>query len=208
MADKSDWLPLFPLNTVLFPNGVLPLRVFESRYIDMVRTCMKDEAPFGVVLIRSGSEVGNAAEPEDVGCLAHITGWDMQELGVLLLRTEGGQRFRILELRTLPDQRIEARVEMIEPDDAVTVSARHLPCAVSLQRIIDSINAKGLAEEGSDFDSPFAKPARLDDAGWVANRWSEILPIPMKARQKLLELEDASARLAVIHEFLEEHQLL
>lgn len=208
MAEASDWLPLFPLNTVLFPDGILPLRVFEARYTDMVRDCMKDNKPFGVVLIRSGSEVGIAAEPEDVGCLAHIVDWDMQDLGVLLLRTVGGRRFRIIELRTLPDQRIEARIELIADDEHVAVDQRLRACAASLQRIIDSINAKGEAEQGADFVSPFARPARLDDAGWVANRWSEILPIPMKARQKLLELEDASARLAVIHEFLDEHRLL
>jgi Lon protease-like protein len=208
MAERFDWLPLFPLNTVLFPNGVLPLRVFEARYIDMVRDCMKRNIPFGVVLIRTGSEVGGAAEPEDVGCLANIVDWDMQDLGVLLLRTEGGQRFRIIELRTQADQRIEARVELIAADDEVAISDQHVTCATSLQRIIDSINAKGRAEEGEDFESPFSTLLRLDDAGWVANRWSEILPIPMKARQKLLELEDASARLLVIHEFLEEHQLL
>lgn len=208
MADKFDWLPLFPLGTVLFPDGILPLRVFEARYIDMVRDCMKRNIPFGVVLIRSGSEVGAAADPEDVGCLANIVDWDMQDLGVLLLRTQGGQRFRIMELRTQPDQRIEARVELIDADDEVAVSDQHVQCATSLQRIIESVNSKGRGEEGDAFESPFSTPLRLHDAGWVANRWSEILPIPMKARQKLLELEDASARLLVIHEFLEEHKLL
>src|SRR5688572_2943404 len=106
MLATDSWLPLFPLKTVLFPDGILPLKVFEARYIDMVRECMKNNVPFGVVLIRSGQEVGAAAVPEEVGCLAHITGWDMQNPGVMMLRTLGGDRFRIIETRHLPDQRL------------------------------------------------------------------------------------------------------
>ena len=108
--DVSGWLPLFPLRTVLFPGGVLPLRVFETRYVDMVRDRMKQNMPFGVVAIRSGDEVGTAAEPWQVGTLAHIVEWDMPELGVLLLQTRGGDRFRILETRVAPNQLIEAQI--------------------------------------------------------------------------------------------------
>ncbi len=208
MIANDTWLPLFPLNAVLFPQGVLPLKVFETRYTDMVRDCMKRESPFGVVLIKSGSEVGAVAEPEDVGTLAYIKEWDMENLGVLLLRTEGGTRFRILETRVLDDKRLEARVDMLAPDEQPPVSSAHLICAKALKIIMDEINARGRAEQGSDFDSPFADPARLDEAGWVANRWCEILPIPLKARQKLLELEDAESRLSVVHQYLQQHKII
>src|SRR5450631_373270 len=107
MPTKNEpWISLFPLNAVLYPGGILPLRVFEARYVDMVRDCMKSEAPFGVVLIKSGQEVGAPAEPESVGCMAHISQWDMVDLGVLLLRTQGGERFRIIETRQLLDHRL------------------------------------------------------------------------------------------------------
>jgi Lon protease-like protein len=205
---QNAWLPLFPLNTVLFPGGVLPLKVFETRYIDMVRECMKNETPFGVVRIKSGQEVGSAAEPESVGCLANIMQWDMQDLGVLLLRTEGGERFRILDTRVLDDQRLEARVEMISADVAAEVSDMHLSCARALKLVIEDINIKGRAEQGEAFISPFAQPAQLDNTGWVANRWCEILPIPLKARQKLLELENAQSRLAIVHQYLQQHKIL
>lgn len=208
MFTRNAWLPLFPLNTVLFPGGVLPLKVFETRYVDMVRQCMKDESPFGVVRIKSGQEVGLAAEPESVGCVANITQWDMQDLGVLLLRTQGGERFRIIETRVLGDQRLEARVEMISADAAFAVSDMHLSCAKALKIVIDDINAKGRAEQGESFISPFAHPAHLDNAAWVANRWCEILPIPLKARQKLLELENAQSRLAIVHQYLQQHKIL
>jgi Lon protease-like protein len=208
MPDHTPWLPLFPLNTVLFPDGVLPLRVFEARYIDMVRDCMKREAPFGVVLIKSGKEVGAVAEPEDVGCLAHIAQWDMVSLGVLLLRTQGGERFRILETRALPDQRLEARIEMLATDGAAPFSDMHVRCAAALKMVIDDINAKAPPEQANTIDSPFAQPIRLDDATWVANRWCEILPISLKARQKLLELDDAQDRLQVIYQYLQQHDII
>lgn len=208
MPAIDSWLPLFPLKTVLFPEGVLPLKVFEARYIDMVRECMKNNTPFGVVLIRSGQEVGTAAEPEEVGCLAHITDWDMENLGVMMLRTQGGERFRIRETRVLSDQRLEARVELIAPDSAIPASDMHVTCAKTLKIVIDDVNAKGRAEHGTDFVSPFSQPIRLDSASWVANRWCEILPIPLKARQKLLELLDAESRLSIIHQYLVQHKIV
>lgn len=208
MHNNDSWLPLFPLNTVLFPQGVLPLKVFEARYTDMVRDCMQNETPFGVVLIKSGTEVGAAAEPEAVGTLAHITKWDMENLGVLLLRTEGSSRFRIRETRVLPDRRLEALVDLLPPDQQAPVNDMHVQCAKTLKIVIDEINAKARAEQGPEFASPFTQPARLDDAGWVANRWCEILPIPLKARQKLLELDDAQSRLSVVHQYLLQHKIL
>jgi len=204
----SAWLPLFPLNTVLFPDGILPLRVFEARYIDMIGECMRNNAPFGVVLIRSGTEVGAAAEPEAVGCLAHITQWDMDEPGLLTLRTRGGERFRIIETRVLPDQRLEGRVEILAADAVPPASEIHVRCAESLKNVIDNILARGRAEQGDDFENPFAQPVRLDSAGWVANRWCEILPIPLKARQKLLELADAQSRLQIVYQFLQQHRIV
>lgn len=194
----DDWLPLFPLKTVLFPDGVLPLKVFEARYIDMVRECMRKEAPFGVVLIRSGQEVGIAAEPEEVGCLARITDWDMPELGVMMLRTQGGERFRILE----------TRVERFAPDPDIPVSDMHVVCAKALKLVIDDVESRSRQDEGAGLVSPFARPVRLDSARWVADRWCEILPISLKARQKLLELRDPASRLSIVHQYLVQHNIV
>ena len=207
MPDPA-WTPLFPLNTVLFPGGVLPLRVFEARYMDMVRECMKSGQPFGVVRILAGSEVGKAALPDTVGCLAHIEHWDMPEMGMLMLRTVGGQRFRIRDTQVLKDQRLEAQVELIPDDETVGISDEHLACATALKSVIEEINQQGRATLGEQFVSPFHEPARLDDAAWVANRWCEILPVPLAARQKLLELEDAQGRLAIVHQYLVQHKIV
>jgi hypothetical protein len=208
-SDDQDWLPLFPLNTVLFPGGVLPLKVFETRYIDMVRECMKLDRPFGVVRIKSGREVGTAAVPDEVGCLAHIEQWDMPELGLLMLQTTGGQRFRILETRVLADQRIEARVELIADDADAPISPELRACARALKLVIDDITeAANGGQEGATGFSPFPKELLLDSTCWVANRWCEILPISTLARQKLLELQDAHSRLAIVHQYLQQHGIL
>ena len=207
MPENENWLPLFPLNTVLFPDGILPLKVFETRYIDMVRDCMKKDAPFGVVLIKSGQEIGLAAEPETVGCLAHITNWDAPQLGVLLLRTQGGARFRILETRSHKDQHLEARVELLD-NISSELKKEYAPCANTLELVIHDINGKGRAEHGADFENPFAETLQLNDAGWVADRWSEILPIPLKAKQKLLELDDPQIRLTIIDQYLQQHHII
>lgn len=208
MAD-TDWLPLFPLKTVLFPGGVLPLRVFETRYVDMVRDCMKRNAPFGVVAIRSGDEVGTAAEPYGIGTLAHIVEWDMPEFGVLLLNTRGGERFRVLETRTQPSQLIEARTEPLPTVAGADDSGESLQlCANVLRVVIDDLLQRARESGGDDFISPFPEPHRLDDAGWVANRWSEMLPIAIDEKQRLLEIGDEVQRLQQVEQFLRENGVI
>ncbi len=208
MAD-TDWLPLFPLKTVLFPGGVLPLRVFETRYVDMVRDCMKRNAPFGVVAIRSGDEVGAAAEPYGIGTLAHIAEWDMPEFGVLLLNTRGGERFRVLETRTRPNQLLEARTEALPAVAGNDDSGESLQlCANVLRVVIDDLLQRARGSAGDDFISPFPEPHRLDDPGWVANRWSEMLPIAIDEKQQLLEIGDELERLQQVEQYLRENGVL
>ncbi len=196
------WIPLFPLNTVLLPLGILPLRVFEARYTDMVRDCMKHDAPFGVVLIRQGQEVGAAAAPEQIGCLAHIRQWDMHDLGVLLLQTQGGARFRILATRETPDHRLEAQVEMLADDTPTRIGKQHADTTATLQNVINEVKEQGEAEQGEAFMYPFPLPTCLDDAAWVAHRWTEILPLPLVDKQRLLMIEDPLARLEAVEEHL------
>ena len=94
MSDSRHDLAIFPLNTVLFPGGLLPLRIFEQRYMEMAKACLKNDEHFGICLIRSGREVGAPAVPESIGSTAKIVEWDMQQLGVLSVKVQGGQRFR------------------------------------------------------------------------------------------------------------------
>ena len=208
MMNELDWIPIFPLNTVLFPRGVLPLRVFETRYVDMVRDCMKSSAPFGVVAIRAGNEVGNAAEPYDVGTLAHIIACDVEDLGVLLLHTQGGERFRIIEKRTQRNQLIEARIAPLPADDLGHTGESLVLCAKVLQVVIDELHRRASEMPDADFINPFAEPHALDSPTWVANRWSEMLPIALEDKQELLELTDAGLRLQRVQSYLQENGVL
>ena len=205
-STEADWLPLFPLQTVLFPDGVLPLRIFETRYIDMVRECMRLNKPFGVVAIREGTETGDAAEPEEVGCIAHIVEWDMEVGGLLMIRTQGGARFRAIATRVLADNRLEAQVDYLPADPLHPPGTPHVECAKTLKLVTDDFAQREAKDK--EFAFPFARPLRFNEAGWVANRWCEILPIPLKARQKLLEVDDPAMRLSVIHTYLQQQQIL
>ncbi len=204
-------LPLFPLNTVLFPGGVLPLRVFEARYMDMVRQCMKRGSPFGVVLITRGAEVGAPAATERVGTRARIEAWDMPQLGLLHLRAIGEQRFRILERQIQADGLQLAVVEDIAADEDEPLDERYRPCADLLQRVIADLDRRR-EEETGEADPintrPIEPPFLLGSSVWVGNRLSEFLPIPLTAKQKLMELQDAGARLNVVDEFLRQHGVL
>ena len=195
MSQLAD-LPIFPLNTVLFPGGLLPLRIFEARYMDMARECMKRATPFGVCLIREGREVGSPAVPEEVGCLAEILDWDMQELGLLQLRTRGGQRFRMRDHRVAEQGLIRATVALIADEPDAELPEQYGPCADLLRMVV--------ADKST---AVFAEPHRFDDAAWVGYRLTEILPVPLAAKQKLLELDDSGSRLEILFRYLEQRGL-
>lgn len=180
---------IFPLNTVLFPGGTLPLKIFEQRYIEMTKSCLRDSRPFGVCLIREGREVGTAAVPEPVGCLATIEQWDMPQLGVFQLLARGGGRFRIREMRVDPNHLISATVDPIAPD-AVTDATDSL-CREVLAAIVDKVGTER-----------FPAPLNLDDAAWIGYRLAEVLPLEARVKQALLELTDAGQRLERLHALL------
>ncbi|WP_306603011.1 LON peptidase substrate-binding domain-containing protein [Azonexus sp.] len=189
-------IPLFPLNTVLFPGGVQPLKIFEQRYLDMAATCLKNGSPFGICLIDSGNEIGEAALPHLVGTLATIGNWDMEQLGILMINAIGGRRFRILDHEVGASKLLEATVELlIEPEAPLPQNReRLLPL---LQRIISDLGPERIPE-----------PHRYDDAAWVGYRIIEVLPVQNLAKQKLLELDDPLARLEILEKFLDQRKLL
>lgn len=198
-------LPLFPLGTVLFPGGVLPLRVFEVRYLDMVRKCHAAGAPFGVVALTAGSEVrlpGASAEAfHTVGTLAAIERIDAPQPGLLMLRCAGSQRFRVTHQSLMPHGLWIADVQCIDGDLPVPVPADLRPVADALQRVLGSL-AQRAGDDAKDFATA-ATPAQLADCGWVANRWCELLPLPLELRQQLMQLDNPLVRLELVGDVLE-----
>ena len=194
---RRESVPIFPLGTVLFPGGLLPLRIFEVRYVEMAKACLKAGTPFGVCLIREGSEVGTPAVPEPVGCLARIAECDVEQLGVLNVKAEGLDRFRIVDTEVNRDNLIVGRIEDLHPEPQVSDAPGLPECVEFLRKVMAGIGAER-----------FAKPYRFEDASWVSFRLAEILPLRMDAKQKLLELTDATLRLAILHKFLQQQKLL
>jgi Lon protease-like protein len=178
-------IPLFPLNLVLFPDGPLPLRIFETRYYDMVRRCMREGSRFGVVAIREGRESG-AGETEvcEVGTAADITDFHQLADGLLGLSCVGRQRFRIVARSRQADGLNIGEVNWIEAEPAVSVPARH----ARLQGLLRNV----LPQLGEGYTSI---EMRLDDAAWVGHRLAEILPLPLADKQSYLELDDPLERL-------------
>jgi Lon protease-like protein len=197
-------LAIFPLNTVLFPGGVLPLRIFEARYMDMVRDCMSRDLPFGVCLISTGQEVGDAAEHESVGCTARIADWDMPQLGLLHVRAIGKQRFRVVNRRVQADGLIRADVEEIDEDPGAAIPSEFASCAALLQRIVEDL----VEREDDPMKRMISPPYDFESASWVSNRLCEFVPISPKARQRLMELDDPLTRLSLVHQYLQQHQVL
>lgn len=196
-GNKRETVPLFPLQTVLFPGMLLPLRIFEVRYMDMAKGCLKDGSPFGVCLIREGEEVGAPAVPETVGCLARIASCDMEELGILKIVAEGAERFRIVDTETTKQGLVMGTIERLAQEAQVDDAPGLPECANFLAKAITGIGVKR-----------FSEPLRFEDASWVGFRLAEILPLRIDVKQKLLELTDASMRLAVLHRFLKQQKLI
>lgn len=190
-------IALFPLKSVLFPGAVLQLKVFEARYLDLVSRCMLENLPFGVVCLSAGNEAGqHKVRFETEGVLAHIEDVDAEAANLLRVRCRGGERFAIEgQARQQPDGLWMAEVQTMPDDETVAPEPELFPTVQALQQVIASLRE----QQGK---VPFAEPYALDDAGWVANRWCEILPISLAARQKLMMLPDPQARLRLVHDYL------
>jgi Lon protease-like protein len=184
-------LPIFPLGTVLLPGGLLPLKIFEQRYLEMTKACLRDGSEFGVCLIRQGREVGAPAVPAEVGCTARIRDWDMPHAGIFVLLAEGGTRFRLGARRVNARGLIIGEIEPLPQLDAAARPPEYERCAAAL---------RALAERGGAGRLP--EPLRYDDAAWLGYRLAERLPLAPAARQKLLETDSADLLLGLIGRLL------
>ncbi len=182
--------PLFPLHTVLYPGGPLPLRIFESRYIDMISACLKSDSPFGVVLIKDGSETGEA-RTYNVGTLARIDDWYQGSDGLLGVTAIGQQRFRLLESMRQDDGLIIGEIELLGVDAPQEMPEEFRPLAQILAGVLDDL--------GKLYES---LEKNYEDVGWVAYRFAEILPVSPEQKQSCLETDDPMQRLRKMREVL------
>lgn len=196
-------LPLFPLQSVLFPGGRLSLRIFEARYLDLLSRCLVQNQPFGVVCLNQGSEVRQAGQTvrfEPVGVLARLLSADSDQPGVLKAVCLGGARFRWHRLTEQANGLwVAGSAEQLPDDPALPLAPAYRAAAQALERALAGLALQHQGEVGAHHPG---------DTAWVANRWCELLPISLAARQKLMELTDPGARMALVDRFLRDKQLL
>ncbi|WP_422504898.1 LON peptidase substrate-binding domain-containing protein [Stenotrophomonas sp. GZD-301] len=178
-------LPLFPLQAVLLPGAALGLRVFERRYLDMLRDCGRQDSTFGVCLILDGDEVGGPAVPAAYGVEARIEDFDVGADGVLVLRLRGQRRFHVLRTRVRDNGLVLADVQWSPPDHDDELRPEHALLATVLEHIIE--------QAGAAF-AP-VHPGQLDQAAWVGWRLAELLPLQEPQRLQLLQQDDPHQRL-------------
>ena len=213
-------LPLFPLQSVLFPGGYLPLRIFEVRYLDMIGRAHKAGTPFGVVCLTEGREVRTAPSHSshrtprgdgfaheafhEIGTLARISQLDRPNPGLMTVSCTGTQRFRILSREQLKHGLWVADIELLSDDVGVGVPGDLETAVTALREVV-----KGMADRAGDpAEMPFQPPYRWDDCGWVANRWCELIPMPAAQQQGLLALDNPLIRLELVQDMLLEQGLL
>ena len=196
-------LPLFPLDLVLFPQGLLPLRIFEVRYLDMIKRCHQSSTPFGVVSLTQGSQVQQAGSAQErfnrVGTLARIIELNSPQPGLLHIRCQGEQRFSVQRSEKLRHGLWVADAELLPSDAEVTVPADLQPTVQMLRKVLQQLQDKDVPAD----QMPMRPPYRFDDCAWVANRWCELLPLPVEMKQQLMTLDNPLVRLELVGDLLE-----
>jgi Lon protease-like protein len=196
-------LPLFPLGTTLYPDGVIHLKIFEVRYLDMIKTCIKDQVPFGIVTLDQGGEVRTPNEKISfarVGTFANIEHFDAIQPSLFVVKCTGGARFTIRGCERKKNGLWVADVEAMDDDLKMTIPSELKSAAQTLKKVIDSMAAQGVPKD----QMPFTYPHLLNDCGWVANRWCELLPLSAGQREHLLGLANPRLRLDLVFDVLDE----
>ncbi len=177
-------MPLFPLSSLVMPEGRMPLRIFETRYVDMVRDCFKRGEGFVVCAISEGAEVGSAAQPSTIGCRVEIVDWDQDERGLLTIVAQGVRKVRILNSMVLDSQLVMGEVVDLPLETSEPVAQEYQILQQAMEQILEQV------APSIQYDEP-----RLDDALWLGSRFVELLPLPLEVRLELMALDDPQVRL-------------
>ena len=202
----ANWIPLFPLGTTLFPGGVIALKIFEARYLDMMKRCLRENSPFGVVSILDNKPIDSDASAlanfSKIGTLAKLEEFDPIQPALYMTKSYGTQRFNILNIKQESDGLWMGQIELIDADPAIPLPKEHEKVAALLHEIISIIKSEDLLG-----DDAFIIPENLDDCGWVSNRLAELLPLPPAQKNHLLAQNNPRIRLDLISEIIEDNDL-
>ncbi len=206
MLTQLQTIPLFPLGLTLYPGGMVDLKIFEVRYLDMVKDCVANNTSFGIVTLDEGNEVVQADGGKkpvaffETGTIAEITYFDAPQPSLFFIKCKGGQRFKVHRKEQQKNGLWMGDVEYLANDVDTPIEAEHQQLANNLGAIIASLQKKGVAEN----QMPFAQPYELEQCGWVANRWCDILPLTPAQKHHLLSIENPRIRLDLVKELIEE----
>ena len=197
---SAKTFPLFPLKVVIFPQGLLPLRIFEARYLDMVKSCYKDNTEFGVVAV---VDEENSGFPFcDVGTAVRIVDFEVPEIGLINIRCLATERFRVLSANQREDGLWRGEVVSIDNDMATALPDDLIKTSDNLRQLVNALLKQGFTED----TLPIAKPYLFDDCAWVANRWIELLNLPLEQKQRFLELDSPVVRLELVQDMFLENE--
>ncbi|QWE08315.1 LON peptidase substrate-binding domain-containing protein [Polynucleobacter ibericus] len=196
-------IPLFPLGTVLFPDGVIALKIFEARYLDMIKKCLREKTEFGVIsIMKDQGDEDSTPIFSQIGTLAQIEDFDPVQPALYMTKSFGTQRFRLLNSSQNVNGLWIGEVELLDNDPVTPIANEHQGVAKLLNEIISVIQSEDLLG-----DAPFKKPFRVDDCGWVSNRLAELLPISLAQKNHLLAQTNPRIRLDLITEIIEDDDL-
>lgn len=201
----SRTIPLFPLGTVLFPDGVIALKIFEARYLDMIKQCLREKTEFGVVSVIENSDASEeavSASFSKIGTLAQIEYFDPVQPALYMTKSFGTQRFRLIHCKQELNGLWMGEIEILENDPLIPIPQEHQKVAELLDQIISLIQSEDLLGQ-----APFKKPFKVDDCGWVSNRLAELLPISLAQKNHLLAQTNPRIRLDLITEIIEDDDL-
>ena len=199
----SRKIPLFPLGTVLFPDGVIALKIFEARYLDMIKKCLREKTEFGVISILKEQEEEDASLTfSQIGTLAQIEDFDPVQPALYMTKSFGTQRFKLLNSSQESNGLWLGEIELLDNDPATPIAQEHQGVVKLLNEIISVIQSEDLLG-----DAPFKKPFRVDDCGWVSNRLAELLPISLAQKNHFLSQTNPRIRLDLITEIIEDDDL-
>lgn len=207
MTFPTQDFPLFPLSSVLYPQGILPLQIFEVRYLDLIKRCVAQQQPFGVVALLEGHEVRKPNERiqlVSVGTAAHIVRQQPMGPALVRIRCKGGQRFKLLDHHQAPSGLWMGKVEWLDDPKPVRVPEHLEVCAQKLGELLESLKARQL----DDMDWPVDQPFELHDCAWVAQRWCELLPLKVSVKISLLALDNPLMQLELVSDVLHEQGLV
>jgi uncharacterized protein len=196
-------IPLFPLGTVLFPDGVIALKIFEARYLDMIKKCLREKTEFGVVsVMKDQDDEDSSLIFSQIGTLAQIEDFDPVQPALYMTKSFGTQRFRLLNSQQESNGLWIGEVELLENDPITPIPEELQKVAHLLNEIISVIQSEDLLSE-----SVFKKPFKIDDCGWVSNRLAELLPISLAQKNHLLAQTNPRIRLDLVTEIIEDDDL-